>query len=319
MRIRSLLPWLVLFGACGCDLFTSDYIRAFEMDGDVQTIEFSPDGALLMVGAGRSRIWTVRDWRQIYDSGPREMTEGVAFSPDGRRILVYDQEYDQRCLRVLGIDSEAILEVSLVSAGDLRHFSISADSTYAAVANSDCLEIRQLDSLKRVDRLGEAVDLVQFALDGLLLAAGLRENGEVFLRYELEEDQLREVSYVARSVHCEANDISFSADGSVFMLVGEGVGESRLWSYPAFEHLWTLDEWSVDNVAFSPDGEWIAVGGRQKGLRLVRAQDGKRIVDLDDPDPDSKMCVAASPDGKYIVSSYRNWVRIWDVQSILSR
>ncbi|MBW1808028.1 MAG: WD40 repeat domain-containing protein [Deltaproteobacteria bacterium] len=318
MRKRFQIMIALMLVISGCDFFTADYLKAFDLDTDVRSIAFSKDGSMLMAGGGRSKIWRVADWQEIYDSGPRKTTSAVLFSPDSRSALVCDINDSSSWIRLLAIDPGGITKV--VSLREpCRYLSISNDSRYVAHAKISLLKILTMSNLHTVDSVAEDTDVAQFAPDGSLLAVRYSNDRKSasFYRYELSDTGLlQEVSVVDYGDGCFATEISFSPDGKVFMM-----GNSHnftipadLWSYPEFEPLWKLAE-PVEHVAFAPHGEWIALGSMLFGVRLVNALDGSLIVEIEGPH-NSPMPVAVSPDGKYLASGHGSWVRIRDVSAI---
>ncbi len=72
-------------------------------------------------------------------------------------------------------------------------------------------------------------------------------------------------------------------------------------------------EQPVNSVAFSPDGKMLAVGGRDKAIRLWEAATGKLIRKLD---VSRIRSVSFSPDGKRLASGHDDTtVLVWDVDS----
>ena len=71
---------------------------------------------------------------------------------------------------------------------------------------------------------------------------------------------------------------------------------------------------SVNDVAFSPDGKFIATASEDKTARTWYAYTGKEIIDL--PHDSSVNTVGFSPDGKYIATTagYKT-AHVWDADT----
>ncbi|CUA78408.1 Kinesin-like protein KIF21B [Rhizoctonia solani] len=70
---------------------------------------------------------------------------------------------------------------------------------------------------------------------------------------------------------------------------------------------------SVQSVAYSPDGTQIAVGCKDKTVRILNGHDGTLLFDPLRGHSDSVRSVAFSPDGKLVASGSRdNTIRVWN-------
>ncbi|KAG6328441.1 hypothetical protein ID866_10648, partial [Astraeus odoratus] len=72
----------------------------------------------------------------------------------------------------------------------------------------------------------------------------------------------------------------------------------------------------VYSVTFSPDGNWIASGSRDKTIRLWDVHSGMQIGSTLEGHTDTVYSVSFSPDGQFIASGSRdNTICVWDVHS----
>ncbi|KAK6503773.1 hypothetical protein TWF481_008779 [Arthrobotrys musiformis] len=69
----------------------------------------------------------------------------------------------------------------------------------------------------------------------------------------------------------------------------------------------------VLRVVFSPDGKQLASCGRESKIRFWSVETGEQIKTLEDIDCSAIYGIAFSPSGKYLASSSRFMVKLWDV------
>ena len=88
-----------------------------------------------------------------------------------------------------------------------------------------------------------------------------------------------------------------------------------LFSYAQIEPVIQMEHSSsVESVAFSPDGKFIASGSYDKTIKLWNVKTGKLIYTLKGH-RDSVLSVAFSPDGKFIASgSADKTIKLWNVE-----
>ncbi len=115
--------------------------------------------------------------------------------------------------------------------------------------------------------------------------------------------------------------IAFSKDGTKF-ITGGWNKSAKIWQTQTGKLLATLPVGGlfVHSVAFSPDGQFVAIGGNDKRgfVRIWNAQTGQPV-----PTPegfkehtDGVLSVAFSRDGtKLLTSSFDKTARLWDVKS----
>jgi WD40 repeat protein len=124
-----------LLGLLGEQTFSLPAAPALVHPAAVTSVDFSPDGRLLVTGAadGKVRIWSWRDGtalqvltNQFDGPGP-----GVAFIPDSRRILVADQ----RMISVWSADGAFERGLRATLSGSLR-WTMARDGRRAAVVAS---------------------------------------------------------------------------------------------------------------------------------------------------------------------------------------
>jgi WD40 repeat protein len=198
--------------------------------GWIQRFSFSPDGKRLLI-ASSSRALRLLDVSSGKETlaypGHRDVVKKVAFAPDGRTLITYGGDFVARLWDV-------------PSGKEKKHFNVNPHPR------------------------GEFVRAGPMALspDGKTLALGTL--GITFL--DLDSGQTKRV---AADVIGNGFALAFSPDSKTFTHTGAGLNSGiRLWSLAEQKDRITLNahagkkEWisTESSVAFSPDGQLVAVG-----------------------------------------------------------
>jgi len=285
----------------------------------VNSVAFSPDGAIIASGAGGGLLWsndnTVRLWR-VSDGALLRTLEGhnkqvtdVAFSPDevvlasGSRDMTVRlwQFLDGVLLRTLKWYEEEVTSVAFSPDGVIIS-ATSGEIILRMCHVSDGALLRKLRGLYGVG--------VAFSPDGATMAAGSGDN--IVRVWRVSDGKLLRTLKRHKGF---VQSLVFSPDG-VVLASGSRDKTVRLWQFSDGTLLRTLEghkKW-VNSVAFSPDGVIIASGSSDKTVRLWRVSDGKLLCKLEGH---TKVVnsVAFSPDGKTLASgSDDQTVRLWRVK-----
>jgi dipeptidyl aminopeptidase/acylaminoacyl peptidase len=290
-----------------------------EHSSRVDSVAFSPDGALLASGSRDNmvRLWRVadKDLVRVLENPVPSSEEGgysqdVAFSPGGEMLAFGSTD------------------------GAVRLWWVSEDEEHPAGTLLHILP----------GQLGKVCSLA-FSPDGRILAAGTW-NGPVRLWQVSDGTLLRTLNGHTMGVV----SVAFSPDGMALVSASLD-GTTRLWSTSSgalvhnLEHpsvvtgvafspdgsilatdqkLWRVDDWTfiremestkggLGNVAFSPDGKTLAAGDASYGVRWWRVADGSLLRAVKGH-VDSVNSVAFSPDGFTMASgSLDGKVRLWQV------
>jgi WD40 repeat protein len=230
-------------------------------------------------GNGRVRTWLLPDGRDgvtldvaVRDNGRRV---ALAFSPDGALLASVCERHTTCGWQVTLSDTHTGKTVRSLDTGE-RHPAHVGTHSLAFSPNGQILAIGWRDPLVRLwnPHTGEElpplpgpvddVDVVAFSPDGKTLAVGYnhRGRGELWL-WDMPTRALRGNFKDATA------DIAFSLDGRIMATVGNdsilhlrNAGDGQ----PVAEYRWHQAD--LDAVAFSPDGQWIATGGKEERVKL---------------------------------------------------
>jgi len=326
------------------ELGSGTQVAVANQGANVNAIAFSPDGRTLASGGSdnTARVWETETGREVTRRTHGDPVLAVVFSADGKLIASASgfarvgqtdlQAAHDGSVRIW--KSETGEEVTrLVHDDSVYAVAFSPDGTLVASASRDgSARLWRIDGtpFERSDTDNEVVS-VAFSPDGRLVAMG-SVNGSV---------QIVNTSTGSHNVTLHVGEtvgiLKFAPDGRYLITADGGDPRSTLntalvWSTdarypfvvepdPLLEEEVVAElgyEDSVDAVAFSPDGHYIAYGGglhsQETSVKVwdniakrevARIPHDSRVVDLAYT-PDGKRMVTASVDGK---------ARIWNLDA----
>ena len=237
------------------DAKTGVQVRVLEGPKRVESVTFSPDGAILATGSyGLATLWDVPTGRKIQSLAGLAGVP-VAFTPDGQRLLTvapngavirWDVRSGERQPAIEPNDRLAdsfAPELSVTFSPDRQQIAASPHSPTAICWDSSTSKI------PRTIHMDEVVTSLAYAPDGKELAIGFA-NGSVAIRDASTGDFLKSLTGHRGSIQ----SVVFSPDGR-FILAGSADGVLGVWDRSTGNsQLWL--------VCLEVGNDWIAMDVR---------------------------------------------------------
>jgi WD40 repeat protein len=287
-------------------------------------MDWSPDRTRLVtshsIGSGSNvRIWTLRPVQlEKTLKGHEDQVEGVAWSPDGRRIATASQDHSAR------VWDAASGECRLTLAGHegyVRDIAWSPDGKRIATASADntgrvwdASDGRPLAALR--GHAGQ-VQAVAWSPDGRRIATASWDQ-----TVRLWDAAGGAATATLRGHADRVLAVAWSPDGATLASHGED-GSIKIWDAAGPHDVVELTGHGgvVHAVGFRPDGAQLVTAGDDRRARIWDARDGRVVRTLEGHN-DQIFAAAWSPDGRRLVTTDGDGLAIaWDAAAgtILSR
>ncbi|MGA9159268.1 MAG: BTAD domain-containing putative transcriptional regulator [Actinomycetota bacterium] len=304
----------------------------FGHSGLVLSAAWSPDSSRLVTGGidGTARVWGigvggVQELWSLSTQETRSGIVGVAFSPDGTRVMTGDAGITAVKIWDLGPNADAEW-ANLPAAGIPAEFmpdgrEVVASSGWRRVGVWDLQTGQILRTIGPLPfdvgfHVGVIYGSFDVSPDGGSIAAGgsglFDLGGEVVGAWDLATgEELFRISH-----RWDVNDVAFSPDGEHLVTAGWD-GEAKVVDRAGRVIRVLSDErWSLFAARFSPDGRWVATAARiPEGRYRLTIWDWERGVVVRTISADASP-VDFDPSGSRIATAGQSGgAEIWDVDS----
>lgn len=198
--------------------------------------------------------------------------------------------------------------------GAIFGVAVSKDGTMIATASSD-KTIRIWDSTTKENIITleghtASIHSVAFSPNGETLISG--DQDKKLLIWDLKSGDIVntiEFSWVVRTV-------AFSRNGR-FFAAGDWFGGNslRIWDADTQNLLHNLPAGRVDDIAFSPDGKYLASGSLDDGKVLIWDPDTGQLLNTINTDMKHVLGVVFADKGQTLICGGTGGIQIWDVNS----
>ncbi len=283
--------------------------------GNVWSVAFSPDGAILAAGdtAGTIHLWNVLDGQKILTlDGHQHWVCEVAFSSDGRLIVsasgdntikIWNAKTGE-CLRTLTEHEDWVISIAISPTAPILASS-SADRTIRLWDLNTGKPLRVLEGHQHW------ICKTAFSPDGRMLASGSDDRTIKLWNVETGEC-LKTIEGHTNTVR----GVAFSPDGTL-LATGSEDATIKLWDIETATCVRTLTGHldQVRCVNFSPDGQTLLSGSFDETIKLWDRSTGKCLKTLHQHRGVVRSTVF-SPSGHTIASgSADQSVRLWHTQT----
>jgi WD40 repeat protein len=291
----------------------------------VLSVAFSPDGTALASGGEDKtvRLWEVGSRKLAATlKGHTEKVTCVVFSPDGKLLASVDsltappgsvKAPEDPTIRLWDVATGR--EKARLEGGHFAAFSPDGKLLVSGGKNRRTLEVWEMPTGKKAAAFTGVRQpfCVKFSPDGTMLAVG---GGILTGSVELWHVSSRKEKTIDRRLFQGVHSLSFSPNGKLLAVASSLQGKIELLDmtdgkYSA-EPIETRSQLPL-SVAFSPDGNTLAAGGRDGFVRLWEVATRKLAATLNGHTA-VVTSVAFSPDGKLLAAASRDkMIRLWDI------
>jgi WD40 repeat protein len=302
-----------------------ELLRFVGHEGWIECIVLSPDQKFVLTGSNDStmRIWdmkTAEEVQKFTHPGFEKSVRSAAMVNDDT-VISGSRDHTARWWNVSSGNEIKRFEVPAALTGEAV---LSKDGKLVVTAATDSgATIWDASSGKQIRRLrGHSAPVVSLAIspDGTLILTG-SEDGLSKLWDSRTGEELLHFAKHNDSVHL----VQFSPDQKIILTAGGEYDEIvTLWDAQTGEEVRSFTLRSL-RMAFSPNGQFLAVAGRLEPekfptdlIRLHKVDTGEVVGEFvhnfGKDEYDRIDCLAFSPDGKTIVTGDQV-LRLWDVAS----
>ena len=279
----------------------------------VESAELSPDGRLAVSGSKfgyKVMLWNTVDGTLVWENEHDSEVECVVFSPDGKRIATGGEDYMVRIWEVSTGKQLAAWEHD----GGLDGITWSHDGTIIASGSEtgDAWLWNGNDySLIGRIKTGSTINSLQFTQDDVYLAVGgniqtkdVKTQETIYDGFaSLIEVEAQKVIREYEGIEGSVKSVRISPDEN-FLATGGFDSTARIFDFDTGELLQTFERpLKVEAVAFTPDNQYLAIGGHELQITFIRLGDFEEVIDL--PCPRTEY-IHFSEDGRLMLTAHED-------------
>ncbi|MCP4345427.1 MAG: tetratricopeptide repeat protein [Desulfobacterales bacterium] len=281
--------------------------------GEVRTVAFSPDGAILASGDNDNiiRLWDIPNRKLLKTlEGHNNSVWSLAFSPKGRLA----SGSSDNTIKLWDVTEGKLLQTLEGHKGRVRSVAFNPDGTLLASGGDDntvrIWNVVDSKTPKILHGHTSAVYSVAFNPDGTHLASGGNDN-TVRIWNVADDKELKELSNHTNAVY----SVIFSPEGKRLASASHD-NIIHVWDVKTGEILQTLTghERRINSLVFSSDGSLLISGSDDMSIRVWKPEREIPLVVTLKGHTGSVWSVSLSPDQKLLASgSGDKTIRLWGV------
>src|ERR1044071_9511489 len=261
----------------------------------ISAAAFSPDGSLLAVSGYHEAVLHKVDGSGILARlvGESPRIESLAFSPDGRLLAVSggaEARFGE--IQIWDVETRRELHSYKVANDSVFGVSFSPDGGRVAFGGADksvrLLAVADGKELMRFDNHSDWVLATAFTTDGKRLLSGSRDRAMKLINVA-NGQFIDDINKLLETVLCMARHpredlVAYGGDLGVPRIyrIAENQGRTAANNDVNLVHELERQPGPVSAIAYSPDGNSIAVGNMNGEVRIYKTGDGSRIATLKD-------------------------------------
>lgn len=295
-------------GVAIVDAKTHDRIIGWDTRREPYSVQFSPDGRLLLTSYDQCMLWDATSGRLIatlVDIQPEWV--GCEFSPDGATVVTAESIVAKLW------DAHTGEKKSEFGSGHVRVAEFSPDGDQIVLLTDDLIQLWDTTSLTMVDELKGAYGFTRrpaFSPDSRRLAT-VYFSGAAWI-WDARHAGSRD--HVTLNGHAERLEAMAVSEDDQLIATASDDDTARVWDAQKGSVISVLKGHTDDviDAGFSPDSVRIVTGSKDKTARVWDARSGSQLMTLAGHD-DAVSSTKFSPDGLRIVTgSWDHTARIWD-------
>ena len=300
------------------DVDTNKALFRLEDAGDVNSVEYTPDGKYLVTGdqQGEVKVWDANPVSGYDTIGLRPHTariDGMEFSPDGEHYVT--AAWDNKAF-IWSLNDQSSIEL-VGHQGAIQDVAYSQDGKKIITGSFDgkviIWDAQTGDPLLTLSKEDQWVTAVSFSNDGKLAVGGL-EDSTVVVWDATSGDELKVLT--SDQLYVYITEAKFSPDGKTLAVVSDA----------KYVVLWDVASWTqkaafashtdfIKGLAYSPDGTHIVTGSYDTTAIVWDAKTGEPLLTLSGHSQGIND-VAYSPDGRLIATaSVDGTAKLWDANT----